>query len=41
MIYQADKTLKEFADKISEDEKQKIEQAKQDLQEAVKGKMSA
>lgn len=37
MIYQADKTLKEFADKISEDEKQKIEQAKQDLQEAVKG----
>lgn len=37
MIYQADKTLREFGDKADEDDKQKIENAKNDLSEALKG----
>ncbi|MEN6390281.1 MAG: molecular chaperone DnaK [Syntrophomonas sp.] len=37
MIYQADKTLREFGDKADEDSKQKIENAKNDLSEALKG----
>ena len=37
MIYQADKTLKDFADKIDDEAKQKIEQAKEELEEALKG----
>lgn len=37
MIYQADKTLREFGDKADEDSKQKIEDAKHDLNEALKG----
>jgi molecular chaperone DnaK len=37
MIYQADKTLREFGDKADADSKQKIENAKNDLSEALKG----
>ncbi|MEQ8174981.1 MAG: molecular chaperone DnaK [Syntrophomonadaceae bacterium] len=37
MLYQADKTLREFGDKADEDSKQKIENAKNDLSEALKG----
>lgn len=35
LIYQTEKTLKEFGDKVPQDEKEKIEKAKEDLQEAV------
>ncbi|NLX01274.1 MAG: molecular chaperone DnaK [Syntrophomonadaceae bacterium] len=37
MIYQADKTLKEFADKIDEESKGKIEAAKEELTQALQG----
>jgi molecular chaperone DnaK len=37
MIYQADKTLKEFADKIDEESKNKIETAKEELNQALQG----
>jgi len=37
MIYQADKTLKEFADKIDEESKSKIESAKEELNQALQG----
>ncbi len=37
LIYQADKTLKEFADKADEADKQKIEEAKKDLAAALEG----
>lgn len=37
MIYQADKILREFGDKADADSKQKIENAKNDLSEALKG----
>ncbi len=37
MIYQADKTLKEFADKIDEETKGKIETAKEELNQALQG----
>ena len=37
MIYQADKTLKEFADKIDEESKGKIESAKEELNQALQG----
>lgn len=37
MIYQADKTLKEFADKIDEESKGKIEAAKEELNQALQG----
>ncbi len=37
MNYQADKTLREFGDKADADSKQKIENAKNDLSEALKG----
>ncbi|HWP95536.1 MAG TPA: molecular chaperone DnaK [Syntrophomonadaceae bacterium] len=37
MIYQAEKTLKEFAEKADEESKQKIESAKSDLTHALQG----
>ena len=37
MIYQADKTLKEFADKIDEESKSTIESAKEELNQALQG----
>jgi len=37
MIYQADKTLKEFADNIDEESKGKIEAAKEELTQALQG----
>ncbi len=37
MVYQADKTLKDFADKIEETDRQQIEQAKTELEEALQG----
>lgn len=37
MVYQADKTLKEFADQIDEAAKQSINQAKSELEEALQG----
>ncbi len=37
MIYQSDKTLKEFAEQIEEDDKNKIESAKEDLKRALEG----
>jgi molecular chaperone DnaK len=37
MIYQADKTVKEFAEKIEEADRQQIEQAKTELEEALQG----
>ncbi len=37
MIYQTEKTVTEFGDKLSEDEKAKIETAKEALKEALKG----
>lgn len=37
MVYQADKTLKEFADKIDEESKSKIEAAKDELNQALQG----
>ncbi len=37
MIYQTEKTVAEFGDKLSEDEKSKIEAAKEALKEALKG----
>ena len=37
MIYQAEKTVSEFGDKLSDDEKSKIETAKEALKEALKG----
>ncbi|MBQ0083727.1 MAG: molecular chaperone DnaK [Clostridiales bacterium] len=37
MIYQTEKTLTEFGDKVSSDEKAKIEAAKEALKEALKG----
>ncbi|MDD6479374.1 MAG: molecular chaperone DnaK [Oscillospiraceae bacterium] len=37
MIYQTDKTVSEFGDKLSEEEKSKIEAAKEALKEALKG----
>ena len=37
MIYQADKSLKEFADKIEEDDKNAINGAKEELQKALEG----
>lgn len=37
MIYQAEKTLREFADKADEESKQNIENAKNDLSESLKG----
>ncbi len=37
MIYQTEKTLNEFGDKVSEEEKSKIETAKEALKEALKG----
>ncbi len=37
MIYQTEKTLNEFGDKVSEEEKTKIEAAKEALKEALKG----
>ena len=37
MIYQTEKTVNEFGDKLSEDEKSKINTAKEALKEALKG----
>ncbi len=37
MIYQTEKTITDFGDKITEDEKAKIENAKEALKEALKG----
>ena len=37
MIYQTEKTVSEFGDKLSADEKAKIESAKEALKEALKG----
>ncbi|MEN6326820.1 MAG: molecular chaperone DnaK [Syntrophomonas sp.] len=37
MIYQAEKTLKEYADKIDEDAKSQIEKAKEELTQALTG----
>ena len=37
MIYQTEKTVSEFGDKLSDDEKAKIESAKEALKEALKG----
>jgi len=37
MIYQADKSLKEFADKIDENDKSAVESAKEELQKALAG----
>ena len=37
MIYQTEKTVSEFGDKLSDDEKAKIEAAKEALKEALKG----
>ena len=37
MIYQTEKTVSEFGDKLSEDEKNKINSAKEALKEALKG----
>ncbi len=37
MIYQTEKTLTDFGDKVSEEEKSKIEAAKEALKEALKG----
>ena len=37
MVYQTEKTVTEFGDKLSEDEKAKIETAKEALKEALKG----
>ena len=37
MIYQTEKTVTEFGDKLSEEEKSKIEAAKEALKEALKG----
>ncbi len=37
MIYQTEKTIGEFGDKVTEDEKAKIESAKEALKEALKG----
>ncbi len=37
MIYQTEKTVSEFGDKLSKDEKSKIEAAKEALKEALKG----
>ena len=37
MIYQTEKTVNEFGDKLSEEEKSKIETAKEALKEALKG----
>ncbi|MBQ6848378.1 MAG: Hsp70 family protein, partial [Clostridia bacterium] len=37
MIYQTEKTISELGDKITEDEKSKIEAAKEALKEALKG----
>jgi molecular chaperone DnaK len=37
MVYQVDKTLKEFEGKIESDEKDRIEKAKEELSEALKG----
>ena len=37
MIYQTEKTLNEFGDKVTEEEKSKIEAAKEALKEALKG----
>ena len=37
MIYQTEKTVKDFGDKLSDEEKGKIESAKEALKEALKG----
>jgi len=37
MIYQTEKTVTEFGDKLSDDEKAKIEAAKEALKESLKG----
>jgi molecular chaperone DnaK len=37
MVYQTEKTVNEFGDKLSDDEKAKINAAKEALQEALKG----
>ena len=37
MVYQTEKTLNDFGDKISEDEKSKVNTAKDALKEALKG----
>ena len=37
MIYQTEKTMSEFGDKVTEEEKSKIEAAKEALKEALKG----
>ena len=37
MIYQTEKTVADFGDKLSDDEKAKIETAKEALKEALKG----
>ena len=37
MIYQTEKTIADFGDKLAEDEKAKIETAKEALKEALKG----
>ena len=37
MIYQTEKTVTEFGDKLSDDEKNKINTAKEALKEALKG----
>ncbi|NLB88598.1 MAG: Hsp70 family protein, partial [Syntrophomonadaceae bacterium] len=37
MIYQADKTLKEYADKIDDESKNNIESAKEELKSALEG----
>ena len=37
MIYQTEKTVNEFGDKLSDEEKSKIESAKEALKEALKG----
>lgn len=37
MVYQAEKTLKDLAEQMDEDSRQSIQQAKEDLEEALKG----
>ena len=37
MVYQTEKTISEFGDKLSEEEKKSVEDAKEALKEALKG----
>ena len=40
MIYQADKTMKEYADKVDDESKNQIESAKEELKSALEGSES-